>query len=136
MREFFDRLNLRIAEFMEGRYGLDTLNKALIIIGLLFLLFGTLVSPIDMLGWVFAFAALFRALSRNYATRQKENETFLRIFGAPKKFFKRLSIRWKNRKTTVYFKCQGCKQQLSVPKGKGKIRIICPKCGKEIYKTT
>lgn len=35
---------------------------------------------------------------------------------------------WANRKTTKYFKCKNCGQMLSVPKGKGKIRVTCPKC--------
>ena len=74
MREFFDRLNLRIAEFMEGRYGLDNLNKFLLIFGLILLIIGPIVSPIDMLGWVFALIALFRALSRNFGARENENE--------------------------------------------------------------
>ena len=33
---------------------------------------------------------------------------------------------WKGRKTTAYLKCPNCGQMLSVPKGKGKIRVTCP----------
>lgn len=50
MREFFDRLNMRIAEFMDGRYGLDNLNKFLLIAGFILLIVGPIVSPVDMLG--------------------------------------------------------------------------------------
>ena len=50
MREFFDRLNMRIAEFMDGRYGLDNLNKFLLIAGLILVFFGAIISPVDMLG--------------------------------------------------------------------------------------
>ena len=74
MREFFDRLNMRIAEFMDGRYGLDNLNKFLLIAGLILLIVGPIVSPVDMLGWVFAVIALLRALSRNFDRRENENE--------------------------------------------------------------
>lgn len=35
---------------------------------------------------------------------------------------------WKQRKTTAFLKCPNCGQMLSVPKGKGKIRVTCPKC--------
>ena len=35
---------------------------------------------------------------------------------------------WKERKTTAFLKCPNCGQVLSVPKGKGKIRVTCPKC--------
>lgn len=50
MREFFDRLNLRIAEFMEGRYGLDNLNKFLLVIAFILLIVGPFISPMDMVG--------------------------------------------------------------------------------------
>lgn len=136
MREFFDRLNLRIAEFMEGRYGLDNFNKFLLIGGFILLVVGPIISPVDMLGWVFVIVALFRALSRKFDMREHENEIYVKVTRAPKRLFKKSQTRWKNRKTTVYFKCENCKQSLSVPKGKGKIRIICPKCGKEIFKNT
>ena len=39
--------------------------------------------------------------------------------------------KWTNRKTTRYFKCKGCGQVLSVPRGKGTLRVVCPKCKTE-----
>lgn len=35
---------------------------------------------------------------------------------------------WKERKTSSFLKCPQCGQVLSVPKGKGKLRVTCPKC--------
>ena len=35
---------------------------------------------------------------------------------------------WKERKTTAFLKCPTCGQLLSVPKGKGRLRVTCPKC--------
>ena len=35
---------------------------------------------------------------------------------------------WKERKTSNFLKCPQCGQVLSVPKGKGKLRVTCPKC--------
>ncbi len=35
---------------------------------------------------------------------------------------------WSKRKTSRFLKCPTCGQILSVPKGKGKIRVTCPKC--------
>lgn len=35
---------------------------------------------------------------------------------------------WSKRKTSRFLKCPTCGQMLSVPKGKGKLRVTCPKC--------
>lgn len=35
---------------------------------------------------------------------------------------------WTERKVTKFLKCPTCGQILSVPKGKGRIRVTCPKC--------
>ena len=35
---------------------------------------------------------------------------------------------WKERKTSRVLKCPNCGQILSVPTGKGKLRVTCPRC--------
>ena len=35
---------------------------------------------------------------------------------------------WKDRKTKVFLKCPSCGQTLSVPKGKGRMIVTCPRC--------
>ena len=35
---------------------------------------------------------------------------------------------WKERKTKAFLKCPNCGTMLSVPRGKGKIIVTCPKC--------
>lgn len=37
--------------------------------------------------------------------------------------------RWKQRKDYKFFTCPSCKAVMRVPRGRGKIRIVCHKCG-------
>ena len=45
-----------------------------------------------------------------------------------------LNTLYVNRKTTKYFRCKGCGQILSIPRDKGTMRIVCPKCKTEVMK--
>ncbi len=118
---------------MQGRNGNDQLSFALTVLCLVFLV----VDSITGVGifWILAVAALvlamFRTFSRNIGRRRAENEAFMRLIGKPRKFISVTSKRFKNRKTTMYFKCEGCKTVLSVPRGKGRIKITCPKCHRQ-----
>lgn len=136
MREFFDRLNLRIAEFMNGRNGLDNLNKFMLVLAILLMLFFAFVPFLSTVAWIILALVVFRSFSVNILARERENEKYLQIVDKPLKVFKRLNLKWTNRKTTVYFKCKNCGTHLSLPKGKGKLRVVCPKCKTEIFKRT
>ena len=87
-----------------------------------------------LLGWSF-----FRILSPNTGKRREENEAFLSFF----KGFKtdpakaeRKKQEAEDRKNYAYFKCPECHTSCRVPRGKGKIRIKCPKCGHQFIKRT
>lgn len=136
MREFFDRLQLKIADFMQGRYGMDDLNRFLTISALLIIVLTMFIPAVSFIGWILIAFMVVRALSKNPNARVKENEKYKQLIKRPQKIYRKIDRRWTNRKTTVYFKCKGCGQELSLPKGKGNLRVICPKCGKEIFKTT
>ena len=138
MREYLDRFNLRLAEFMEGRYGMDELNKFLLVVALIVMVLQLFIPVpfINIISFIFLFFLLFRIFSKNHQSRMNENTKYLSLIKGPKSFYKKIDTRWRNRKTTVYFKCSGCGCDLSVPKGKGKIRVICPKCKTEIFKKT
>ena len=75
--------------------------------------------------------SLFRSYSKNIAARDRENATFERIVEKPRKQLSLMRKKWTNRKTARYFKCKGCGQVLSVPRGKGTLRVVCPKCKTE-----
>ena len=128
MRGFFDRLQWRMAGWMQGRHGADSLSNMLIVVGLVLTL-ASVVPGLDLLSWaalVCLVLALFRCFSRNEYKRASENEAYRRIVAKPKQAMSVAGKAWENRKTTCYFKCKKCGAVLSVPRGKGTLRVTCP----------
>lgn len=124
----------KLSGMMQGRRGADTFSNFLVVAGIV-LLFASLIPGLDLLSWVALIVlaySLFRSYSKNIAARDRENATFEPHRGEARA--KQLSLmrkKWTNRKTTRYFKCKGCGQVLSVPRGKGTLRVVCPKCKTE-----
>lgn len=126
----------RMAQWMMGRYGIDELMQALMIVACLltvvnFFAHSGILSVLSLALMVFA---IFRCYSRNFPARRKELDRYLRVMEKPKAWWRLTNRRYENRKTTLYFKCRGCGAMLNVPKGKGKMRITCPKCGTVVEK--
>ena len=120
---------------MAGRNGNDQLNRFLLLAGAASLLLASLLRR-NLLGsllYLLALALLgltyFRMLSRNLYRRRSENERYLR---EKEKLSARLRIlreRWNQRKDYKFFTCPSCKSVMRVPRGRGKIRIVCHRCG-------
>ncbi len=125
-------------KFMSGRYGVDQLSVGLLILSLLlsviFYIFPFTI--LNLLIYVPFIVFLFRVLSKNHTMRRKENAVFMKLWNPVAAWFGKKRTRINNSKTYRYFKCPGCKQEVRVPRGKGKIRITCPKCKTEFIKKT
>ena len=120
---------------MLGRNGNDAFNRFLLITGAALLLLGSILSRtavgrilyllvLPLLGYTY-----FRMFSRDLYRRRSENERFLR---EKEKLAARWRVqveRWKQRKDYKFFTCPACKAVMRVPRGRGKIRIVCHKCG-------
>ena len=125
----------RFARFMAGRYGTDQLNKFLSIVSLVFMVAAVVFNGtrISQLIWIIAFVLLVivyvRMLSRNVYKRSDENNRFLRIRYSAAGKLKMLHERWVQRKDYKFFTCPSCRTTLRVPRGHGKIKIVCRKCG-------
>ena len=136
----------RLRKFMEGRYGADALNRFLTVCGWVLLLIGFVLSGIDnkvtlivgsvlvTLSWALLIYSLFRTLSKNTSQRASENYKYFVYKNKVTGWFRRLKTRWQDRKVHRYFKCPQCHATVRVPKGKGKIRITCPKCKHQFVK--
>lgn len=131
---WFRKLGVKIAagwrHFMLGRYGGDKLNIALIWVafGAYILSLFIPVAGIKLLLLLVYYGlliwAIFRMFSRNTYKRYQENRKYLRLLD-----------RLKDRQHK-YFDCPRCRQQVRVPRGKGKISITCPKCKEKFVKKT
>ena len=82
----------------------------------------------SLIGMVFLLYFMFRCFSRNIAARARENARYIALTAKPRAAWARFNTRWDQRKTTKFLKCPQCGQSLSVPKGKGTLKITCPKC--------
>lgn len=136
----------RLRKFMEGRYGADELNRFLTLCGWVLLLIGFVLSGIDSkvaliagsvlvtLSWALLIYSLFRTFSKRTQERTSENYKYFVCKNKVLGWFRRLKARWQDRKTHRYFRCPQCKATVRVPRGKGKIRITCPKCKHQFVK--
>jgi uncharacterized membrane protein YbhN (UPF0104 family) len=123
---------------MIGRYGPDQLSVALLFLSLLlsiiFIFFPA--SVLRYIIYVPFILFLFRVLSKNTSRRREENIKFLKLWTPVASWFSKKQYRLKDSKTHKYYKCPSCKQTVRVPKGKGKIKITCPKCNADFIKKT
>ena len=83
--------------------------------------------------WLIAFVLLIlvyaRMLSRNLYKRSAENTRYLRLRMSVSGKFEMIKVRWTQRKDYKFFTCPACRTTLRVPRHKGKINIVCKKCG-------
>ena len=121
----------RMAQWIMGRYGIDELTQALMLLGCAFVLvnFFAHSSILSTLALLLMALGIFRCYSKNIPARARELAKYQELMVKPKAWWRLLNKKWINRKTTIYFKCKGCGAVLNVPKGKGKILVTCPKGG-------
>jgi len=131
MRNFFQRL-------MFGRYGVDTLNNAMLVLCLVLMILSRVLRAgwLDLLSIAVLVVCYLRVFSRNINARYQENQKFLAAVQPVRKWFGGIKQRFRDRKTHRYFTCPSCGMTLRVPKGKGKINISCPKCRTQFIKKT
>lgn len=130
----------KLIRFMQGRYGVDTFSKFLLIAGLAIVLLSSVIGSrtIDtagyILGWAVIIYCYFRMFSKNVTKRYAENQTFMAKTYKLRSLFQKQKNTWKQRKTHHIYKCPSCGQKIRIPKGKGRIEIRCPKCSTTFVK--
>ena len=128
MLEWFQRM-------MYGRNGMDALNRFLSVVLLavvaveLFLRGKTVSMVLGVLSLALLIVIYFRMFSRNLYRRGQENGTYLRLRYPIVSAFQGWRDRFRQRREYRFFRCPSCRAWLRVPRGKGKINIVCRKCG-------
>ncbi len=136
MRSFMQRLLYKFSVWMQGRYGTDELNLAMIILSLAVAVLSCfpyvrIISPLSTVLIIFFFLRMF---SKNIEARRAELDKYYKI---KSKIVSQASLyrkMWNDRKTHRYFRCKTCKTVLRVPKKNNKIEITCPKCRNKTIK--
>lgn len=133
----FRRLGNSFRRMMDGRYGSDQLNMALLVTAIVLALLNSILSAfiggaamsivslvLTILTYSLLGYELFRCFSRNIYKRRQENRRFMTLWN-------RLRDR-----SHRYFRCPQCRQLVRVPKNRGKLNIRCPKCGERFIRKT
>ena len=124
-----------------GRYGLDQLSIAMAALSCFLSLFlpryhrNGFFTLVSLFCAALLLLALWRTLSRDTSRRWAENEKFLRYWTPIQQ---KIACGWNRLRDRDhrYFRCPGCGQTLRVPKGRGTVRITCPRCRQEIIRKT
>ena len=124
----------RMARFMAGRNGNDRLNLFILVLGIVFIILGivfkkTAAVLFNILTLVALVIVYFRMFSRSIMKRQAENAKYMELRNKVISRFRVLRERWTQRNDYKFFRCPSCRTVLRVPRGRGKIMIVCKKCG-------
>lgn len=136
MRNFFEKFMI----FMQGRYGMDSLNGFIFVLSFVIwtvniFVFNRLAHYIIMVVQLLLVALfIFRMLSRNVTMRSAENRRFQKVYEPVKNWVQLTYKRIRDRKDYRYLKCPVCKAQLRVKNIKGRHNVRCPKCRSEFEK--
>ena len=119
----------KLMRFMMGRYGTDTLNTHIMFFVLFLIFINIFVHSyvISLLSYALLILEIYRSFSKNIYKRYSENEAYMKMIAPISRtvtlYKKRLSDR-----NHRYYRCPQCHQLVRIPRGRGKVEVVCPKC--------
>ena len=113
-----------------GRYGSDALGRLIMWVSVALVILNVFVGSviISIIETALVIYAIFRIMSRNITARAAENQAYLKLLGKIRGFFSLKRSKWRDRKTHVFRKCPSCKNQLRLPRERGRHTVHCPCC--------
>ena len=125
---------------MAGRNGNDQLNRFLLVADLMLIVLATVWRSASGLLYLLVLALLayiyFRMFSRNVYKRREENGKYMRLKYRADAALRLRKERWIQRKDYKFFTCPSCRTSLRVPRHRGKVKIVCRKCGTSFFGKT
>lgn len=125
----------KVAEWMQGRQGPDDLARFSVDLAIVVLIVNVVLGFFGInagwLAWVelaLVAYALFRMMSRNLGARARENAAFLKALGPLRPWLQNPRSASAELKAYKHVRCTSCKQRVRVPRGKGRLRVTCPRC--------
>lgn len=120
----------KLAEWLRGRNGSDELSTCALVVAIVLvaanmLLHSFLVSVIALALMAYAW---WRMSSKDLEARENENGVFVEFLGPMHSWVQSPAQAVAETRTHKHIKCPECGQRVRVPRGKGKVRITCPKC--------
>ena len=124
----------KLIQFMYGRNGFDLFSRFLTYLALALVVLQLLIrGAAGKVLWYLAIAVLayayFRIFSRNLNKRREENAKYYQYRMKVINDFRDWMDRRRQSRDYKFFRCPSCRAMLRVPRGKGKIRVTCRKCG-------
>ena len=125
-----DNFKGKFGEFMRGRNGADELGVACLELAVILAVINIFVGNdvIYVITLVLLAYAIFRMLSTNVNQRRRESMAFAEKLGPVRPWISNPAAAYKNARTYTHATCPNCHQRVRVPRGKGHIRITCPRC--------
>ena len=125
---------------MAGRNGNDQLNIFLLIVDVVLIVLSTVWRSASGVLYPLVLALLvyiyFRMFSRNVYKRREENGKYMRFKYRVDAALRLRKERWVQRKDYKFFTCPSCRTSLRVPRHRGKVKIVCRKCGTSFFGKT
>ena len=130
------KLKEKFQQFMYGRYGTDDFSRFMLYtaLGMMILNLFVRIQLLNTLALALLIYCYFRMFSRNIYKRADENRKFLEMKEQFLNTFRREKDHASQLKDYRFFKCPVCKLNVRVPRGKGKIKIHCPRCQNDFIK--
>lgn len=126
----FDDVLKRVRDWSQGRLGPDDLTVFSLVVTALLLIINLFARQV-WLGWLVVVPlayALWRMSSKDLSRRARENERFLGLIGPVRPWLQNPKAALEESRRYRHVACASCGQRIRLPRGKGRLRVTCPRC--------